>query len=36
MDFVDDYVKQYARNERKDIDTLSKWVKTVGLFLRMG
>jgi hypothetical protein len=29
MDFVEDYVRQWAKREKKDLDTLSEWVKSV-------
>ena len=29
MDSVEDYVRQWVKHEKEDLDTLSKWVKTV-------
>ena len=29
MDFVEDYARQRAKREKKDLDTLPEWVKSV-------
>jgi hypothetical protein len=29
MDSVEDYVRQWVKHEKEDLDTLSKWVKSV-------